>query len=162
LSSTNQKKYVFVCTRIGFSFLAFPFLSFQSIIHQFSRPLAFSNKKNKTKLHLRMSNRALWRHYNEGTKAIVFIVDSNDRDRIDEASEELKTLLTQGDLNESVLLVLANKQDLDNAMSVEEISDRLGLSTITSHRWTLRCCSAVSGQGIIDGFEWLANNINWN
>merc|ERR1712054_544421 len=36
----------------------------------------------------RDKSRALWRHYYQGTNAIVFVVDSTDRDRIEDAREE--------------------------------------------------------------------------
>jgi ADP-ribosylation factor protein 6 len=33
--------------------------------------------------------RPLWRHYYAGTQALIFVVDSNDRDRIEEGRQEL-------------------------------------------------------------------------
>jgi GTPase SAR1 family protein len=54
--------------------------------------------------------RPLWRHYYAETNAIVFVVDSNDRDRIGEAGEELNSLLDSDELKECPLLVYANKQ----------------------------------------------------
>ena len=35
--------------------------------------------------------RLLWRHYSQNTQGLIFVVDSNDRDRIDDAREELQT-----------------------------------------------------------------------
>merc|ERR1712122_145319 len=56
--------------------------------------------------------RKLWRHYFQGTNAIIYVIDSNDRERIDVAGEELSSMLREEELREAVLLVLANKQDL--------------------------------------------------
>merc|ERR1719342_1401692 len=58
--------------------------------------------------------RPLWRHYFQNTQGLIFVVDSNDRERIREA----------------VLLIFANKQDLPNAMNAAEITDKLGLHSL--------------------------------
>lgn len=56
--------------------------------------------------------RPLWRHYYSGTQAIIFVVDSNDRDRMEDARKELKRVMDEGEVKEALLLVFANKQDL--------------------------------------------------
>lgn len=56
--------------------------------------------------------RPLWRHYFQNTQGIIFVVDSNDRDRITEAREELQRMLNEDELRDAILLVFANKQDL--------------------------------------------------
>lgn len=56
--------------------------------------------------------RPLWRHYYTGTQGLVFVVDSQDRERIDEAKQELHRILTDREMKECLLLVFANKQDL--------------------------------------------------
>jgi ADP-ribosylation factor protein 1 len=53
--------------------------------------------------------RLLWRHYYQNTQGLIFVVDSNDRDRIDDAREELHKMLSEEELKEAVLLVFANK-----------------------------------------------------
>jgi len=56
--------------------------------------------------------RPLWRHYFQNTQGIIFVVDSNDRDRVVEAREELQRMLNEDELRDAILLVFANKQDL--------------------------------------------------
>lgn len=56
--------------------------------------------------------RPLWRHYFQNTQGIIFVVDSNDRDRVVEARDELQRMLNEDELREALLLVFANKQDL--------------------------------------------------
>merc|ERR1719232_265998 len=56
--------------------------------------------------------RLLWRHYYTNTQGLIYVVDSNDRDRIDENREELHKMLAEEELRDAVLLVFANKQDL--------------------------------------------------
>merc|ERR1711939_928636 len=60
--------------------------------------------------------RKLWRYYYANTQGLIFVVDSNDRDRIEDAREELTKMLGEDEMRDAVLLVLANKQDLPNSM----------------------------------------------
>ena len=54
--------------------------------------------------------RPLWRHYYQGTNGLIYVVDSNDRDRIEDAREELTKMLNEDEMRDAVLLVFANKQ----------------------------------------------------
>lgn len=56
--------------------------------------------------------RPLWRHYFSGTQGLIFVIDSNDRDRIDEARQELHRIIQDREMKDCLLLVFANKQDL--------------------------------------------------
>ena len=71
--------------------------------------------------------RPLWRHYFQNTQGLIFVVDSNDRDRIGEARDELHRMLNEDELRDAVLLVFANKQDLPNAMNAADLTEKLGL-----------------------------------
>ncbi|CAH8488956.1 unnamed protein product [Schistosoma turkestanicum] len=74
--------------------------------------------------------RRLWRHYFQNTQGLIFVVDSNDRDRIGESADELNKMLSEDELRDVVILVLANKQDLPNAMSTAEVAEKLRLREI--------------------------------
>lgn len=63
------------------------------------------------------------------------MVDSNDRERIPEAREELQRMLNEDELRDALLLVFANKQDLPNAMNAAEITDKLGLHSLRQRQW---------------------------
>ena len=76
--------------------------------------------------------RPLWRHYYQNTQGLIFVVDSNDRERVEAAKDELHRMLSEDELSESVVLVFANKQDLPNALSAAELTDRLGLQSMTT------------------------------
>lgn len=39
--------------------------------------------------------RPLWRHYFQNTQGLIFVVDSNDRDRVVEARDELHRMLNE-------------------------------------------------------------------
>ena len=62
-------------------------------------------------------------------------MDSNDRDRVEECKDELWRFLGEDELKESILLVLANKQDLPNAMSTQEVMEKLQLNSIRDRDW---------------------------
>ncbi|XP_028426079.1 ADP-ribosylation factor 5 isoform X1 [Perca flavescens] len=79
--------------------------------------------------------RPLWRHYFQNTQGLIFVVDSNDRERVTESAEELSKMIQEDELKEAVLLVFANKQDLPNAMGVSELTDKLGLHSLRSRTW---------------------------
>ena len=111
--------------------------------------------------------RPLWRHYFQNTQGIIFVVDSNDRDRIDDskdyehsAKEELNRMLAEDELREAVLLVFANKQDLPNAMKVQEVTERLGLNKLRDRQWYIQGCSAPTGDGLYEGLDWLSNTLS--
>jgi len=103
--------------------------------------------------------RPLWRHYFQNTQGLIFVVDSNDRERIAEAHDELHKMLGEDELRDAVLLVFANKQDLPQAMSVAEITDKLGLHNIRTRKWYMQATCATSGDGLYEGLDWLANNL---
>ncbi|SPP88025.1 ADP-ribosylation factor 1-like [Drosophila guanche] len=101
--------------------------------------------------------RTLWKHYFVNTQGLIFVVDSNDRDRIDEAREELMHILEAHDLR--VLLIFANKQDIPNAMNATEIGNRLGLHTLRNHDWYIQATCASNGDGLYEGLDWLATQM---
>ena len=101
--------------------------------------------------------RRLWKHYYEGTKSIVFVLDSRDIKRIELAKTELHKMLEHPLLAEAKLLVLANKQDLEGALSGPEIAEKLELDKINNHPWFCQECCATNGKGLDTGFNWLAS-----
>ncbi|CAK7329963.1 unnamed protein product [Dovyalis caffra] len=104
--------------------------------------------------------RPLWRHYFQNAHGLIFVVDSNDRERISEARNELHSILSDIELKDAILLVLANKQDVPNAMSVSEVAEKLGLFALKQRRWHIQSSSATSGRGLYEGLDWLSNNIS--
>ncbi|XP_065188149.1 uncharacterized protein LOC135818867 [Sycon ciliatum] len=101
--------------------------------------------------------RPLRRHYYQNTDALVFVVDSNDRERLEYAREELHDTLGEDQLKDATVLVFANKQDLPNAMSKDEVVDGLGLKELRSRQWAAFGCTATAGDGLYEGLEWLTS-----
>ena len=103
--------------------------------------------------------RPLWRHYFQNTQGLIFVVDSNDRERIGEAREELNRMLAEDELRDAVLLILANKQDLPNAMSAAEINEKLGLHQLRNREWYIQATCATNGEGLYEGLDWLSSKL---
>lgn len=100
--------------------------------------------------------RKLWKHYFVGADALIFIVDSADHDRMDEAREELHGVLADPSLRPVPLLVLANKSDLPGAESVAQVAKDLELDSLPGQRkWSVQASSAISGDGLFEGLDWL-------
>ncbi|KAF3856438.1 hypothetical protein F7725_017161 [Dissostichus mawsoni] len=87
------------------------------------------------------------------TIGLIFVVDSNDRERVNEAREELMRMLAEDELRDAVLL------DLPNAMNSAEITDKLGLHSLRHRNWYIQATCATSGDGLYEGLDWLANQL---
>lgn len=106
--------------------------------------------------------RPLWRHYYQETQALIFVIDSNDRERISEAAEELGRTLKEDELRDIPVLVFANKQDLPNAMPVQEVIDKLGLDEVKERKWHIQSSCFTTGDGMYEGLDWLTTELGIN
>jgi ADP-ribosylation factor protein 1 len=105
--------------------------------------------------------RPLWRHYYANTSALVFVIDSNDRERIDEACEQLHKMTDEDELRNLPVLIFANKQDLPNVFTLDEIKEKLNLSKFdeSNTKWHLQPSIATKNEGLNEGFQWLASTL---
>ncbi|KAI0786507.1 GTP-binding protein [Abortiporus biennis] len=103
--------------------------------------------------------RPYWRNYFEQTDAIVWVVDSGDRFRMKDCKEELHALLVEDRLAGASLLVFANKQDIEGSMTSSEIASALDLPSIKSHHWKIWPCSAVTGENLVTGLNWIVDDV---
>lgn len=103
--------------------------------------------------------RKLWHYYIQGTKGLIFVVDSSDRDRVDDAREELEKMLGHDEMRDVALLVYANKQDLPQAMTASELTEKLGLHALRRQRWFIQTTCATTGDGLYEGLDWLARTL---
>ena len=99
--------------------------------------------------------RYTWRTYLSGVGALIFVVDSADKERMDEAYGELLLLLEEVELRSIPLLIFANKQDIKGALTPTEIYKSLQLQLIRDRAWQLYPCSALNGTGLEDGIKWI-------
>ncbi|KAF7496198.1 ADP-ribosylation factor 2 [Sarcoptes scabiei] len=77
------------------------------------------------------------------TQGLIFVVDSNDRERVGEAREEF------------------DANDLPNAMSAAEITDKLGLHSLRNRNWYIQATCATTGDGLYEGLDWLSNQLKY-
>ncbi|BBN07518.1 protein MpARFD2 [Marchantia polymorpha subsp. ruderalis] len=103
--------------------------------------------------------RQLWKYYFSGIQGLIFVVDSTDKERITEARDELHNLINDPELSHVTLLVLANKTDLPQTMSVAQITDLLQLPSLRQTKWYIQSCSATSGLGLYEGLDWLGQEL---
>ena len=102
--------------------------------------------------------RPMWKHYYQNADGLIFVVDSSDRNRIEKARLELDKMLREDELKDTILLVFANKQDL-GVMDVKEVINRLGLKEIKGRAWHCQGTSAVTGEGLLEGLQWLTDKL---
>eukprot|EP00929_Paragymnodinium_shiwhaense_P078937 TRINITY_DN40971_c0_g1_i2.p2 TRINITY_DN40971_c0_g1~~TRINITY_DN40971_c0_g1_i2.p2 ORF type:complete len:178 (+),score=47.26 TRINITY_DN40971_c0_g1_i2:60-593(+) len=103
--------------------------------------------------------RNLWKHYYQHAQGLIFVVDATDRDRIEEARQELLGMLQDAELEQTVLLVLGNKQDMPTAMRKDELAEQLQLPTLKQRYLVVEVC-ALDGQGLMEGLDWLARTVS--
>jgi ADP-ribosylation factor-like protein 5B len=103
--------------------------------------------------------RAAWPTYFAASDAVVVVVDATDRQRIGTLRTEMARLLASEDLASAPVLVYANKQDLADAMSAEELSDALGLNLIRNHAYHVQASCALTGEGLLEGMSWLVGQV---
>ncbi|EOA96085.1 ADP-ribosylation factor-like protein 3, partial [Anas platyrhynchos] len=85
--------------------------------------------------------------------------DSADQKRFEETGQELAELTEDESLTGVPLLVFANKQDLVTAAPAAEIAEGLSLHTYRDREWQIQACSALSGEGVQDGMNWISSQI---
>lgn len=103
--------------------------------------------------------RSYWRNYFEQTDGLVWVVDSADSRRMQDCADELHKILTEERLAGATLLILANKQDVAGALAAEEIKRLMRLEDLGSRHWSVLPCSAVTGVGVDQGFDWLVADV---
>lgn len=105
------------------------------------------------------SIRPYWRCYYPNTQAIVYVVDSSDTERLGISKQEFHAILEEDELKDAAILVFANKQDLPGAIDSAGIAQALDLSSIKARQWHIQRASAIKGEGLDEGMDWLAETL---
>ncbi|XP_065656235.1 uncharacterized protein LOC124814351 isoform X1 [Hydra vulgaris] len=104
--------------------------------------------------------RPLWRHYYQGSEGLVFVVDASDVLRIQEAREELFSVLKDEGIGNGIpAVILANKQDLPNALKSWELIDKMRLKELSGNPWHVQEMCALTGDGLYEGIQKLADMV---
>ncbi|EOY23154.1 GTP-binding protein 1 isoform 1 [Theobroma cacao] len=99
--------------------------------------------------------RSIWEKYYEEAHAVIFVIDAACPSRFEDSKSALEKVLRHEDLKGAPLLILANKQDLSEAVSAEELARYLDLKKLDERVYMFEAVSAFDGMGIKEGVEWL-------
>lgn len=101
--------------------------------------------------------RPLWQNHADNLDGIIFVVDSSDQTRFSTAKEELHALLALGPIQSKPIpiLILANKNDLEESAPKEVIEKALDLQSIANHATNVLSVCAQYPKEIFLGLEWL-------
>ncbi|XP_060554715.1 uncharacterized protein LOC132715682 [Ruditapes philippinarum] len=103
--------------------------------------------------------RPLWKHYFQNVDGLVYVVDSADRERMYEAREELFSIVDNDEMRGVPVCIIANKQDLPNALSSSSVVDQLNLHKLSNRKWYVQAACATNGDGIYEGMHQLASMV---
>mmetsp|Transcript_383 Transcript_383/g.1287 ORF Transcript_383/g.1287 Transcript_383/m.1287 type:complete len:189 (-) Transcript_383:795-1361(-) len=108
--------------------------------------------------------RPLWRQYSREAHGIIFVVDAADKSRIPKACEELKKFFGDGGkksfvMPDNPLLIYANKQDLPDAKSADEIKKALDLNSLPVHSYKVMPCCGRTGANLKEGLNWMTEEL---
>ena len=105
--------------------------------------------------------RKIWKHYFVSTGGIIFVIDWTDVDRLDVARDELHFILAEPELKTVPILVLANKQDLPDAVGYQTLRTELALWGEDERRpIKIQESSALLDKGLQEGFKWLVEQLS--
>ena len=105
------------------------------------------------------TTRSVWDVYYMNTDAVVFVIDSQDDEFSEDSKEEFHKLILNPNLKNALILIFANKQDLPGAKPINKIIEDYELNKIKNHIWNIQPCSAVKGDGLINGIKWLSEQL---
>jgi signal recognition particle receptor subunit beta len=90
---------------------------------------------------------------------LIYVIDSFDLENLEESKSEFHKLITNAELKNTIILIYANKQDISKAKSVADLIQIYGFDQIKSHQWHIQQCSAKTGEGLMNGLQWLSDQL---
>ncbi|XP_004379202.2 ADP-ribosylation factor-like protein 14 [Trichechus manatus latirostris] len=98
--------------------------------------------------------RAVWDYYCENTDGLVYVVDSTDKWRLEDSRREFEHILKNEHIKNVPVVLLANKQDMNGALTAEDITRIFKVKKLCSDRnWYVQPCCAITGEGLPEGFR---------
>lgn len=101
----------------------------------------------------------IWRYYFEGAKALIFVVDSTNRDLLPSAREELHKITALREFEDCPVIVFANKQDVKGSATIQEIKDAMDLKGLKQQKQYIVASDAVKGDMVDYGMKWVESAI---
>ncbi|XP_016953542.1 ADP-ribosylation factor-like protein 6 [Drosophila biarmipes] len=107
--------------------------------------------------------RNLWEHQFKNCHGIIYVIDSSDRMRFVVVKDELDLVLQHPDLSNRIVPILfyGNKMDMEDSLSSVKIAAALRLENIKEKPWHICSSSAVSGEGLGEGVQWLIQQMRF-
>lgn len=106
--------------------------------------------------------RHLWRYYVPLTDALIFVIDSSDRERLNEAVNEFKKLLTLDGLQTVPILIIRNKADIPNGLREAQIMAPLEIDKLVDHgKCHVESTCALTGEGLTECLDWIVDMLAW-
>lgn len=107
--------------------------------------------------------RQLWCHHYVNLQALIYVIDSTDLKRVGDVKQSLSGVINRTTSTSAPILIYANKQDQKGARSIQDIIAKIDLGGIARHReWCIVGSSAITGEGLNEGLEWLSKAISKN
>ncbi|XP_053455793.1 ADP-ribosylation factor-like protein 14 [Nycticebus coucang] len=104
--------------------------------------------------------RTAWGCYCENTDGLLYVVDSTDRQRLEDSQREFEHILKNEHIKRVPVILLANKQDLPGALTAMDITRKFRVKKLCSDRsWHVQPCCAVTGDGLAEGFRKLTESV---
>ena len=101
----------------------------------------------------------LWHHYFQNLHAVIFVIDTNDLERMEEAKKCLNSIIIDPALNNCPILLFGNKIDLPKSISQQELISQFNINT-NSPNILIQMCSAKENVGVKEGIEQLISKLN--
>ncbi|XP_023552464.1 ADP-ribosylation factor-related protein 1-like isoform X1 [Cucurbita pepo subsp. pepo] len=101
--------------------------------------------------------RSIWEKYYEEAHAVIYVIDAACPSKFEDSKSAMEKVLRHEDLQGAPLLVFANKQDLPEAVSAEELSRYLDLKKLDERVCMFEAVSGYDGMGIKESVEWLVD-----
>uniref|UniRef100_UPI0037E7B825 ADP-ribosylation factor-related protein 1 n=1 Tax=Semicossyphus pulcher TaxID=241346 RepID=UPI0037E7B825 len=100
---------------------------------------------------------SLWDKYYAESHGVIYVIDSTDEERLSESKEAFEKMISSEVLEGVPLLVLANKQDVPDCLSVPDIKTAFSDSApkIGKRDCLVQPCTALTGDGVNEGIEWM-------
>ena len=105
------------------------------------------------------STRSVWDIYYMNTDGVIYVIDSQDENNYEESKNQFHKVLRNSTLKNATILIFANKQDLPGAKTINQIIQDYELDKIKNHSWQIQPCSALRGEGLIEGLKWLSEQL---
>ncbi|KAL1531434.1 ADP-ribosylation factor-related protein 1-like [Salvia divinorum] len=101
--------------------------------------------------------RSIWEKYYDEAHAVIYVVDAASPSRFEDSKSALEKALRHEDLQGAPVLILANKQDLEEAVSTDELAQYLDINKLDGRDFKFQAVSAFEGLGIKEGVNWLVD-----